>query len=235
MTYRRNATLTRARSAISHAPLATRYVADGAVQAERVRVARELHDTIAQTLYSISIGASRVLTLLEQSETSQLRHIMEDLLQQATTGQAELRAFLGDLRAQPLREQEATFNEALGTLAANLVDRAGCQVRLTLADETSIAPATRISLVRIVREATHNIAKHARATQVDILLEESLKEVNLVVSDNGIGFDPSRGYPGHFGLQSMREHAQSIGAELEVISALGQGTRVRVRLDKAWR
>jgi signal transduction histidine kinase len=203
-----------------------------AVHEERARVARELHDTVAQTLYSITLGASRVLTLLERSETAQLQDIVEDLLHQASAGQTELRALLHDLRSNEQSQLQAGLTGALASLATGLEARARCQVRLSLADEPDIASATKATLVRIVREALHNIAKHARATHVDLVLEVGPSDVILWLADDGRGFDPSAAYPGHFGLQLMREHAVAIGGALELTSAPGRGTQLRVRVTR---
>ena len=206
--------------------------AEVAVTEERTRLARELHDTVAQTLYSISIGASRVLTLLERSETAHVHDIVQDLLQQASAGQTELRVLLQHLRSNDQDEFQGGLTGALATLATELGATAGCQVRLSLGDEPDIALASKATLVRITREALHNIAKHARATHVDLMLEARPTEVMLQVADNGRGFDPWEAHPGHFGLELMREHATAIGGSIEVISARGRGAQVRVRVPR---
>jgi signal transduction histidine kinase len=211
---------------------AARRAAEVAVHQERTRVARELHDTVAQTLYSITLGASRVLTLLERSETAALQDIVEDLIHQADAGQTELRMLLHDLRSDDLYQVQAGLTGALANLATDVEARAACQVRLSLADEPELAPAAKATLVRIVREALHNIVKHAQATHVDLVLEVGPAEVILLVADDGRGFDPSEGYPGHFGLQIMREHATTIRGALELVSAPGRGTQVRIRVMK---
>src|ERR1700704_1693750 len=195
----------------------TRLAADVAVKQERSRVASDLHDTVAQTLYGISLSATRVLALLERSETAQVHSVVEDLLHLANDGQTELRTLLHDLRSdQPLPLQEG-LTGALASLATGLESRAGSQVRLSLADEPDLANTTKATLIRIVREALHNIAKHARATQVDLVLEVGLADVTLQIADNGRGFDVWETHPGHFGLQLMREHAMAIGAALDLV------------------
>jgi signal transduction histidine kinase len=201
-----------------------------AVREERRRVARELHDTTAQTLYGISLSANRVLALLERSETAQLQSIVEDLLQLANAGQGELRALLNDLRSDEFSLLHGGLTGALGALATGLESRAGCQVRLSLADEPELAPTTKTVLVRIAREALQNIAKHAAAARVDLVLEIGPDDVMLLVADDGRGFDPHETHPGHFGLQLMREHAMAIGAALELVSGPGCGTQLRVRV-----
>jgi signal transduction histidine kinase len=161
-----------------------------------------------------------------------LQDIVEDLLHQANAGHTELRALLYNVRSDEQYQLQGRLTGALASLATGLEARAGCQVRLSLADEPAIAPATKATLVRIVREALHNIAKHARATLVDLVLEVGPADVMLLVADGGRGFDPSEAYPGHFGLQLMREYASAIGGAIEVISIPGGGTHVRVRVPR---
>ena len=108
----------------------TRVSADVAVQQERGRVASDLHDTVAQTLYGISLSAARVLALLERSETAQVQRVVEELLHLANDGQTELRTLLHDLRSdQPLPLQEG-LTGALASLATGLESRTGSQVRV---------------------------------------------------------------------------------------------------------
>jgi signal transduction histidine kinase len=208
--------------------------AELAVNEERTRLARELHDTVAQTLYSISLGASRVLTFLERSEMAPLQDTVQELLKQASAGQTELRALLCDLRSNDPDQVQGGLVGALARLATELGSQAGCHVHLTVGDEPDVAIATKATLVRIVREALHNIAKHAGATRVELILEVGPTEMVLQVTDDGRGFDPFDAYPGHFGLQLMREHAIAIGGALEVISLAGHGARVRVRVPRRW-
>jgi signal transduction histidine kinase len=208
----------------------TRVAADVAVKQERGRVASDLHDTVAQTLYGISLSATRVLALLERSETAQVHSVVEDLLHLANDGQTELRTLLHDLRSdQPLPLQDG-LTGALASLVTGLESRTGSQVRLSLADEPDLANTTKAALIRIAREALHNIAKHARATHVDVVLEVGPADVTLQIADNGRGFDLWETHPGHFGLQLMREHATAVGGALDLVSAPGRGTQVRIRV-----
>ena len=208
----------------------TRVAADVAVQQERGRVASDLHDTVAQTLYGISLSAARVLALLERSETAQVQTVVEELLHLANDGQTELRTLLHDLRSgQPLPLQGG-LTGTLASLATGLESRTGSQVRLSLADEPDLANTTKATLIRIAREALHNIAKHARATHVDLVLEVGPADATLQIADNGRGFDLCETHPGHFGLQMMREHAMAIAGALEVLSAPDRGTQIRLRV-----
>jgi signal transduction histidine kinase len=204
--------------------------AEVAVHDERQRLARELHDSVAQTLYGITLIAARVLTLLERSETERMHAIVNDLLRLANDSQTELRALVHDLRSDESIQLPHGLIGALVSHASDFAASAGCQVRLSLADEPDIAPSTKATLARIAREALRNIAKHAQASHVDLVLEVGLSDVTLVVTDDGRGFDPEAAHPGHFGLQLMREQAMTVGAGLDLVTAPGHGTQVQVHV-----
>jgi len=206
--------------------------AEVAVHSERQRVARELHDSVAQTLYGITLNASRVLTLLERNETEQVHTIINEMLRLANDSQKELRALVHDLRSDQSSQLQGGLTGALASQAAALEAQGGCQVRLSLADEPDIAQSTKATLARIAREALNNVAKHAQATQVDVVLEVGPSDVTLLVADDGRGFDPHASHPGHFGLQLMCEQAMAVCAALELVSAAGSGTQVRVRVGR---
>ena len=135
-----------------------------------------------------------------------------------------------DLRSDQPLPLHGGLTGALASLATGLESRTGSQVRLSLADEPDLANTTKATLIRIAREALHNIAKHASATHVDLVLEVGPTEVMLLVADDGRGFDPTEARQGHFGLQLMREHAMAIGGALHLVSTPGRGTRVRIRV-----
>jgi signal transduction histidine kinase len=206
--------------------------AEVAVHDERLRLARELHDSVAQTLFGITLSASRVLTLLERSETEQMHTTVGELLRLANDGQTELRALVHGLRSDEAMQVEGGLTRALASHATGLEGMGGSQVRLTLADEPDIAPSVKAALARIAREALRNVAKHAQATHVDLVLEVGPSDVILLVTDDGRGFDPDASHPGHFGLQLMCEQAMAVGAALEFLSAPGHGTQIRVRVRR---
>src|SRR5713226_5669280 len=145
--------------------------AEVAVHNERQRLARELHDSVAQTLYGITLNAARALALLERSETERVHSIVNDMLRLANDSQTELRALVHDLRSDESYQLARGLMGALTSHATDLEATAGCQVRLSLADEPDIAPSSKATLARIAREALHNVAKHAQATHVDLVLE----------------------------------------------------------------
>ncbi len=206
--------------------------AEVAVHDERLRLARELHDSVAQTLYGITLSASRVLTLLERSQTEQLSTIVNEVLRLANDSRAELRALLHDLRSDESSPLQGGLTEALAIQATGLEAGGRCQVRLSLANEPDIAPSAKATLARIAREALQNIAKYAQARHVDLVLEIGPSNVMLLVADDGCGSDPYASHPGHFGLQKMGEQAMAVSATLELVSAPGRGTQVRVRVGR---
>jgi signal transduction histidine kinase len=202
------------------------------VHEERHRLARELHDGVAQTLFGITLSASRVLTLLERSDTGQVHTIVNEMLRLAADSQTELRALVHELRSDESHQLQGGLTGALISHASGLGATGECQVRLSLADEPDISPSIKGALLRIAREALRNSLKHAQATYVDLVLEVGPSDVTLLVADDGRGFDAQGSHPGHFGLQLMCEQAMAIGAALELVSAPGRGAQVRVRVGR---
>jgi signal transduction histidine kinase len=206
-----------------------------AILNERARIARDLHDSVSQTLYAISLSASRGLSLLEQDQRPDVQHVIDDVLRLANSGQTELRALLINMRSDA--PASAGLSEALKTLVADMSMRSHLDVRLSLgnARQAYLPGATRHALLMICREALHNVLRHSKADRVDIVLEVGAAAIVLLIADNGRGFDPAVNRPGHFGLQSMRERAAAIGGTLDLTSAEGVGTQVRVCLPRASR
>jgi signal transduction histidine kinase len=198
---------------------------------ERARIARELHDGVSQTLYAITLGATRALTHLQQNERTDVQRSIDDVLQLANTGQSELRALLTDIRANILTS--GGLVGALEHLAADSLLRdglAGLDIRLSVSSEPEVPVLVKDTLLMIAREALHNVVKHAHAHRVDIVLGHDAGQLTLVIKDDGLGFEPSRPRPGHFGLQSMRERATTVGGTLALHSAVGAGTQLRVSI-----
>ena len=214
----------------SHVPRGDSRVtlAEAAVLHERARIARELHDTVAQTLYAISLAAVRAHSLIQTSDGNQVQLVIEDVLQLANSGQSELRALMTDMRASAATSGDLA--SGLRNLAAEVGTRNGLDIRLSLCDGANLPPAVVEALCMIAREALHNVVKHARAKRVDIAVELVSAGLYLTITDHGRGFDAARPRPGHFGLQSMRERAAAVGGTLELSSAVGVGTRLRVRV-----
>jgi signal transduction histidine kinase len=202
--------------------------ASAAILQERARIARDLHDSVSQTLYAISLTASRALRLLKQNDSVDVQHVIDDVLQLADTGQSELRALLMNIRSDALTS--AGLIAQLNSLVVGASPRSGLDIRLSIGNEwpPNLPAATQEALQMICREALHNVVRHSRADRVDIVLEVAAGAMVLLITDNGRGFDPAALRPGHFGMQSMRERAAVVGGTLDIVSADGVGTQVRV-------
>jgi PAS domain S-box-containing protein len=196
---------------------------------ERQRLARELHDSVTQALYAIALGAHTAREILGEGP-DRLKDSLDSILALAQTAVSEMRFLIFELRPDYLE------NETLSTTLARLADavrgRYGCDVRLDLTSETDFPFDLKESLYRICHEAVTNAARHAGATVASIGIREENGDVVLVVEDDGIGFDPGASFPGHLGLQSMRERAAELGGLLEIESSAGRGTTVRARFPR---
>jgi signal transduction histidine kinase len=103
-------------------------------------------------------------------------------------------------------------------------------VNAALSPEPEVPLSTKEALYRVAQEALHNVAKHARAQAVELVLEATVGELVLRVSDDGKGFDPRASFPGHLGLRSMSERVSAVGGSLEIDSTPGKGTQISVHV-----
>jgi signal transduction histidine kinase len=198
-----------------------------AVLEERQRLARELHDSVSQVLYSIGLAGHTALTLLEQ-DPGRAVEPMGYVLSLAEAGLAEMRALIFELRPDSLEKDGLVV--ALTRQAAALGARHDLEVETELGEEPDAALEAKEALYRIAREALNNVIKHAQANRVVIRLEAGPREAMLEVQDDGIGFDPGDEFPGRMGLGSMRERVAELGGTLEVESAAGAGTCIRAHI-----
>jgi PAS domain S-box-containing protein len=194
---------------------------------ERAHLARELHDSVTQALFSMTLVSRSVEMLLEKDpagareQLGQLRELQREAL-------AEMRALIFELRPGNL-EQDGLVR-ALKTHASALQGRLGLPivVESDLADRLPL-PAEEV-LYRIAQEALHNVVKHAAARRIRVDVRHDAGGVRLRVEDDGKGFDPERVPDGHLGLAGMRARADRIGAEFSCASRPGEGTTVEVRM-----
>ena len=198
-------------------------VEQSAVVAERSRLARDLHDAVTQTLFSSSLIAE-VIPRLWESQPEEGRKRLEELRQLTRGALAEMRTLLLELR--PATLEEAELRELLRHLADAFQGRARIPVRLVVEGQCEVPPQVKIALYRITQEALNNVAKHAHARQVLLQVTCENQGVELLISDDGQGFDPSQVPPDHLGLGIMEERAQDVGAELDIHSEIGRGTRL---------
>jgi len=190
---------------------------------ERQRLARELHDSVSQALYGIGLGARTAKALISQDPARAVAPV-EYVLQLAEAGLTEMRALIFELRPESL-ESEGLI-AAIEKQAAALYARHRIVVNAALCDEPLIPLSIKEAVYRIVQEGLHNVVKHARATEVDLKLECDDVAVRFDIRDNGVGFDVVGEFPGHLGLQSMRERAARLGGHVTVESAPRAGSRI---------
>lgn len=197
---------------------------ENAAAAERSRLARDLHDAVTQTLFAASLIAE-VLPRLWDRDQEQGKKRLEELRQLTRGALAEMRTLLLELRPKALMEAN------LGELFRHLVDAFTGQARIPAhlyiqGEPAGLPPEVKVALYRITQEALNNIAKHARASQVEIRLSLLGDGVELTIRDDGRGFDLGSSPSDHLGLSIMQERAASIAAAIQIDSAPGKGTRI---------
>jgi signal transduction histidine kinase len=192
-------------------------LADAAALEERRRLARELHDGLAQELAFIATQ-SRWLSRQDGAPVQ-----MDPLVVAAERALDESRSAISAL-TRPLDDP---LDAALAQAAEDVAGRVGVRLRLELDEGIEVPASMREGLVRIVREAVTNTARHGQASSVTVQLSGG-SGVRLSVGDNGIGFDPAERDGRGFGLTSMRERARALGGELTISSAPGAGTTIEV-------
>jgi two-component system NarL family sensor kinase len=209
-----------------------------AVAEERNRLAREIHDTIAQGLTGITLQLEFAKSVLHEEPDTALTSI-EKAQALSRSSLEEARRSVMDLRAAPL--QELTLPEALERLSQQVERDSGICVRFCHEAGRPIGrlPARiEAALYRITQEALTNVTRHADAHRVEVTLRYDEAELRLVVQDDGKGFDPDLrpglDEQGGFGLVGIRERARLLGGAAEVSSAPGMGTRVQVVLPDTW-
>jgi len=206
-----------------------------AVVEERNRLARELHDSVKQHLFSLAMTASAVRThyqLLEQAGKPvppELVEMVQEIETAAQTAQRETTRLIEDLRPGPL--QERGLVAALNDFALIFGARQHLLVYFDVqCNDQWLPPVVTEALYRVAQEAMHNVARHARATRVDMQLRCTEHRVTLTIEDNGVGFDTGRTRKG-LGISSMQERLITNGGRLTVESHPGIGTTVRAEID----
>jgi two-component system NarL family sensor kinase len=193
---------------------------------ERNRLAREIHDTIAQDLSAIAFQLEAAEALLAgQEEMERARRSVSAALDLARKGLEEARRSVLDLRAAPLEGR--TLPAALAALAAEANAGETPVVTFESASGTPLPPAVEVGLYRIAQEALQNALNHANAARVHLRLEASPDGVRLAVEDDGRGFEiAEKSTASRFGLVGMRERARLLGGSFQIESSPGAGTRI---------
>lgn len=200
---------------------------------ERNRLARELHDSVTQIIFGLTLSAQAAKLLIKRDParaSAELDHI-QTLAQSALS---EMRALIQQLHPQPVAEKGLAT--ALRRLAAERQVNDGLTVEVKIEGSADLPAHIQEELYRIAQEGLHNIAKHARTDRAAVCLGlEGGGRVTMEIEDAGVGFDLAkvRVEPGHLGLTSMKERIEALGGSLMIDSHPGKGTRLLIELALA--
>jgi len=206
---------------------------DHAVLEERTRLAREIHDTLAQQLTGIVLELEAADTLLNRGSERRAKSSVERARELARGALQEARSSVWNLRPAPL--SASGLVAAIGHEVEAWEERTGIPARFrarAVPPHPPLSPTAEVALLRIGQEALSNAARHGKPEHVDVELRAHAQELILSVRDDGIGFDPAASAPREdcFGLDGMAERARNAGGSLTVVSAPGHGTTVTTRL-----
>jgi len=196
-----------------------------ATAGERARLARELHDSVTQALFSMTL-TTRSVELLVDRDPEGAKRMLGELRSLERDALAEMRALIFELR--PGHLEELGLEQALRMHATAVQGRTGLPIAVACAPVERAPLAVEDALYRIAQEAIHNVVKHAGAHSVDVRLDQEAGALRLRVADDGAGFDPAAVPAGRMGLTSMRSRAEGVGGRLVIDSTPGAGTRLKV-------
>ena len=205
-----------------------------AVMEERQRLARELHDSVTQSLHGSTLMAEAAVRIAATGDLERTRGYLTRLGEISQQALKEMRLLVYELR--PLALADVTLVEALQQRLDAVERRAGIEVRLEADEALDLPDTTEETLYRIAQEALNNALQHASPTSVVVSIhvtgEPPEQQVVLEVSDDGAGFDVNAlGDQGGIGMASMKERAEKLGGNLVVHSSPGEGTQVKATLD----
>jgi nitrate/nitrite-specific signal transduction histidine kinase len=203
-----------------------------AVADERDRIGRDLHDGIIQALYAVSLSLEDVPELMAESSADAERRV-DQAIDSLHLAIRDIRNFIYGLRPEAVDGSEVVAG--IAALAQDFRDGGLVDVVVTLdpAADPRLSPERGVELLTVVREVLSNAARHARAHRVDVLLGNGSSGPYLEIAADGVGFDPARPLSeDHHGLANIRVRAEAIGARLDIDSASGSGTRIRLTFSR---
>jgi NarL family two-component system sensor histidine kinase YdfH len=196
---------------------------------ERQRMARELHDTLAQGLAGLILQLEAADSYLTNQRSDKAQSIVQQAMDRARTTLAEARQAISDLREEisPSDLKIAIQNEA-----ERFQHTTGIPCKLNLCEPPTLTSQLSENVIRAVSEGLMNIARHAEARQANINMKCDVESLSVEISDDGIGFNPSEnlGRSGHYGLLGLRERARLLGGSLSIRSHISQGTTIELQL-----
>ena len=206
-------------------------VADLAVAQERVRIAHEMHDGLAQVLGYVNTKVQAAEMYMKRDKTEEAGVQLRELATAARQAYSDVRESIVGLRALP--GPKRSLQDVLEEYLARWEEMSRVSTSLRIDGSVQLRPSQELQLVRVVQEALTNVRKHARASHARVDIRPEGDKLVIVISDDGVGFNAAaraRGEFPQFGLSTMRERAESIGGSLTIDSTPGSGTTVRFEL-----
>jgi signal transduction histidine kinase len=210
--------------AIENARLRER-VEHAAAAAERVRLARELHDSVTQSLFAASLEADVAAEMCPAQEP-RVAEALDDLRRLTRGALAEMRTMLLEMRPDGI--VRAPLGELLRHLAEAAQSRACVAIDLSISNREPLPEDVHLAFFRVAQEGVNNVVKHARSKTASVRLAGRSGVVELTVADDGCGFDPAAVSGDRLGIVTMRERASEVGAELDIATSPARGTVVRL-------
>ncbi|MBV9325116.1 MAG: GAF domain-containing protein [Chloroflexi bacterium] len=201
-----------------------------AVMEERQRLSRELHDSVTQALYGISLYAEAAGRALTDGEIQPVATNLQEIRDTTQEALGEMRLLLFELRPPLL--QERGLAAALRARLQGVETRAGLLTQFDCQSEERLSPEKEQELYRVAQEALNNVLKHAHAGRVDVNLSVANGDATLDVVDDGVGFEQSLGGGFGLGLRGMHERVERLGGTLRIDTSPGAGTHVRVDVPR---
>ena len=207
-----------------------------AVETERTRISREMHDGLAQVLGYINTKAQAVEQFIANKDLKAAENHLKEMSETARQAYREVREGILALRTQVGAER--SLPDALNEFISEFRHHLGpsTKVKRTIPDAMNLNPLQEVQILRIVQESLTNVRKHAHARTVSVTICQQNEELQVEISDDGRGFNPlaiKREEWPHLGLQTMQERAEAVGGKFEIESTPGKGTKVRVSVPNA--
>jgi NarL family two-component system sensor histidine kinase YdfH len=217
---------------ISHARLSAyaSHIEELTALSERQNIARNLHDTLIQSVAGLLMQLEVVQSQLQNQRTARAQEVLEDALLSTRDALADARSTLSDLRNEQIRPDDLIeiVQEEIARFSART--NLPCESSLELLSDIP-GPGCH-HVLRVISEGLANIARHAHAQKAWIYVMNNGEELTVEIGDNGQGFDvgDDRVQDGHYGLLGLKERARMLGGELEIISPKGEGTVLRLHI-----
>ncbi len=196
--------------------------AEKAGREERSRLARDLHDSVTQALFAVTMKTEAVA--LDDELPLRLKRAVYDIERLSRGVLAQMRTLLLELRDEPI--EEVPIRQLLHHLVEAAAGQTSTRIKLDVSGDDLLPPTLHVAVYRIAQEALNNMARHAKAEHASVVLSNQNGRVRLSIKDDGCGFDGVPDCAGHLGIAGMHERAKEAGGHLRIVSSPGEGTLV---------